>query len=201
MNTLSSHIATRVRRPLTRSSVGRPSQRWSVVRAAAVHEPDRRRRDVAGVEQPVGRRRVEADRVAGLEHVLVEADPHGERAAQDVAPLLAGVALECVGRARLAADLVGHVEEVDVRIDSVVEALPDDAGPEPDASTASPLAARDRAAGVTSAVPSSASPGSAATGGWASMNSRLVERDAELVRQRVEGVDGRLGPAGLDLAR
>ena len=40
------------------------------------------------------RRRVEADRVSGLEEELVEADPDGERPGQDVAPLLAGVALD-----------------------------------------------------------------------------------------------------------
>ena len=74
-----------------------------------------------------GVRRVEADRVARLEHELVEADPDGQGAAQDVAPLLAGVALEGIGRARLAADLVGHVEEVDVPDRLGREPLPDDA--------------------------------------------------------------------------
>src|SRR5688572_20427207 len=67
-----------------------------VRRSPAQHEPDRGRRVAAGIEQAVGRRRVEADRVARLEEELVEADPDGQRAAEDVAPFLAGMTLECV---------------------------------------------------------------------------------------------------------
>ena len=76
---------------------------------AAEHDPDRVHRLVADRPEPVRRRRVERDRGAGPELVLVEADAHSERAALDVAVLAAAVRDERVRRARLGADRIDDV--------------------------------------------------------------------------------------------
>ena len=123
-----------------------------------------------------------------------------ERAAQDVAPLLARVALERVGRARLAADLVGHVEEVDVADRLGRQPLPDDAGTEPDARPRGrSLHGIVRQRRSRAARPALVVRPSAAGGGCGVHEQQHVERDAELVGQRVQRVDRRLGAAGLDL--
>ena len=105
---------------------------WASNWAAAEHEPDRLDRLVADRREPMRDRRVDRDRVARLEDVLVEADADLEPPAQDVAPFVSGVALERVGRARGAADLVGHVEELDARLGQRRQAFPQDARREPD---------------------------------------------------------------------
>ena len=58
---------------------------------AADDDPDRVHRLAADRPQPVRRRRVEGDRGAGVELVLVEPDAHAERPARDVAVLAAAV--------------------------------------------------------------------------------------------------------------
>src|SRR5438874_10226424 len=75
--------------------------------------PDRAHRVVADRAQPVRRRRVERDRRAGAELVLVEANCDAEPPADHVAVLLAAVPHQRVLRARLAARLVDDVEELD----------------------------------------------------------------------------------------
>src|SRR5439155_15316704 len=140
---------------------------------------------------PIGRCRVEGDRVTRPEDHLLEPDRHAQRAAQDIAPLLSRVTLELVLRARRPADLVGHVEEVDVRDRGRRQPFPDDAGGEPDhLAIRGPLNGIGRQLDVaTRAV--GARPGVD--------EQQLVERDPELVGDGVEGADGRLGATGLDL--
>ncbi len=100
---------------------------------------------VAGIEQSMWSPRIERDGVARPEQVLVETDVHAEPAAEDVAPLLAAVALELVFGTRRPADLVGHVEEVDIRERCRRQPLPDDARREPDGLAA--LGPLDRSGG------------------------------------------------------
>ena len=80
----------RRRRP---SAVDRPvlvDERLGVELGAAQHEPDRVDRLVPMVASRCGIGRVDRDRVARLQDVLLEADPDLEPAAQDVAPLVPG---------------------------------------------------------------------------------------------------------------
>ena len=71
-----------------------------------------------------GRRRRERDRVAGLEHVLLEHERDAEAAAQHEAVLAAGVARQRLGGARRAADVVDDVQELDVVVVLRRQALP-----------------------------------------------------------------------------
>jgi len=59
---------------------------------------------------------VERDRPAGAELVLLEADPYPERAADDVAVLLAAVCHQRILGARGGADRVHDVEELDLAV-------------------------------------------------------------------------------------
>ena len=83
---------------------------------------------VADRPQPVRRRRVEGDRVAGAELELVEADAHTERAARDVAVLPAAVRDERVGGARFGADGILDVEELDIALAVRRQPRPADTG-------------------------------------------------------------------------
>ena len=167
--------------------------------AAAEHEPDRLDRLVADGRQPMRDGRIDRDGVAGLEDVLVEADPDLEAAAQDVAPFVTGVPLERVGRTRGAADLVGHVEELDAGLRHRRQAFPQDARREPDRV---PVAAR-WTGGAAVIVPADGRAvgrvGSRGLGWSAVVEQQLVERDVELVGDRVERADRRVGAPGLDL--
>src|SRR3954462_11832822 len=87
-------------------------------------EPDRLDGHVAERREPVRDRRVDRDRVTRLEDVLIEADADLQAAAQEVAPFVARVPLEGVGRARRAADLVGHAQELDAGFRQRREPLP-----------------------------------------------------------------------------
>ena len=84
-----------------------------VVGVAAFHEPDAVDRHVALVGKPMRQDRVDGDGIAHFQHVVVKADGHMERATQDVAPLLAGVALEGVLGTGRAAYLIDDVQELD----------------------------------------------------------------------------------------
>ena len=83
------------RRPRRRTVL--VDERLRVELGASEHEPDRLDRLVADRREAVRDRRVDRDRVARLQDVLVEADPDLEPPAQDVAPLVSRVALERVG--------------------------------------------------------------------------------------------------------
>src|SRR5688572_15647649 len=95
-------------------------------------EPDRLDGLIAWVGQSVRNSRIEGDGVARPQQELVEADVDLERSAEDVAPLLALVALERIGRGRGAADFVRHEQEIDVAEGLRRQSLPLDSPTEPD---------------------------------------------------------------------
>src|SRR4029077_19172015 len=82
--------------------------------------------------QPVWRRRVECDRAALPELVLLETDLHPHPPPRDVAVLATAVRHERIRRTRLTADGIDDVEDPDVAVGVASEPLPSDAGREVD---------------------------------------------------------------------
>ena len=87
-----------------------------MVTSAADDEPDPADGDVAEVPQAVGLCRVERDRIAGAERVLLEPELNAEPALQDESVLSARVAHHHLVRRRRAADVVDDVQEVHVLV-------------------------------------------------------------------------------------
>ena len=126
--------------------------------------------------------------------MLTRSDPD-----QDVAPLLALVALERILRAGRPADLVGHEQEVDVAQRLGGQSLPHDAGAEPDArprvGTLHGFVRQRVVRGleVRTVVGIRRAPAAA------SMNSSSSSETPKLVGERIQRAHRRLGPTGLDL--
>src|SRR5690606_39214298 len=153
----------------------------------AYHEPDGVSRLRTLVEEAVGHGGVEADGVADLQTVFLEADLDPERAGGDVAVLPAVVAHQrFVGGGR-SAHLVDGVEEIDVVV-TYVEPLPPNTGIELDdlalvgahQQIAGPRPRRPRLVVLSSAH-------------------QLVQRQVEFVDEGVQGGDGRIRLARLQL--
>jgi len=155
---------------------------------------------IADGREAVGDRRVDRDRVAGLQDVLVEADPDLESPGQDVAPFVARVSLERVGWAGRATGLVRDPQELHPGLRERRQPLPQHAGVQPDpVAIARPLdrrgdghrAGRRRSGGRGGARDRFAGP--------AIVEQQLVERHVELGGDRVERAHGRVRAPGLDL--
>ena len=102
-----------------------PAATYALGRRIATDDaPDRVHRLVADVRQAVRGRRRERDRVAGLEHVLLEDERDAQAPTQHEAVLAARVARQRLGGARCAADVVDDVQELDVVVVLGREALP-----------------------------------------------------------------------------
>lgn len=83
----------------------------------------------------MGRGRVERDRVAGSQLVLLEPELDAEPSREHVAVLATGMPHESLVGGRRSADVVDHVEEVDVLVLVARQPLPDDPGVQLDANT------------------------------------------------------------------
>src|SRR5439155_4662259 len=116
----------RRRHPLLVASARPRLSGWadSAVALPPDHDPDRLDALVPESPQTMRRRRVERDRVARTEVVLVEADADSESPADDVAVLPAAVGDERVGGAGLTAHVVRHEQELRARIALCGEPLP-----------------------------------------------------------------------------
>src|SRR5579862_9179064 len=150
--------------------------------------PDRTNGLVADRAQPVRRGRVEGDRRAGPELVLVEADCDAQPAADHVAVLLAAVPHQRVCRARLAAGLVDDVEELDERVAGRRQPLPVHAGGQID--DVPVLGRRHRPAGVGRRLPATRA---------GTVVEHVAHRQPEHVDERVERRHGRVDHVALDL--
>src|SRR3954453_17760492 len=173
-------------------------ERLRVELCAAEDEPDRVDRLVSQRRQAVGDRRIDRDRVARLEDVLVKTDADLEAPAEDVAPLVPRMPLEGIGRARRAADLVGHVEELDPRLGQCRQPLPVNPGGEPNR-----VPVRGALDGWSSRHgPAHRRLGSCDRGGFGRppvVEQQLIERHVELRRDGIQRADRRVRTAGLDL--
>ena len=164
---------------------------------------------VADRREPVRDRRVDRDRVARLEDVLVEADPDLERPAQHVAPFVARVALERVlagwTRRRPRRSRGGTRRRARRSSSGDPTARPRRAGSGggwPRAGPAVPAATSCPRRGPGAGDRRRRGDGSAGVRGLRRapvVEQQLVERDVELGGDRVERADRRVGAAGLDL--
>ena len=99
-------------------------ERRAVVALPVEHRPDGDGRLLADRPEAMRPVRLEADRVTGLESMLVEPDPNAELAADHVAVLLAAMLRQRVGRAGLGSDGVDDVDEVDLVVGSRGQDVP-----------------------------------------------------------------------------
>ena len=172
---------------MDRGAGRRPARR----RHPPQHEPDRVDRPVARVREPVRDRRVERDRVARLEDVVLEADPDIEPAVEHVAPLVAAVALVRVPRSTRRQPRTSR-KELDVALGAGGQPFPLDARREVD-----PLARRWPAGRPPRHGPRRLRGRQRRLA--AVVEHQLVERHVELGGERVERPDRRVRPPGLDL--